>query len=111
MLKFIVRGNSGNYEIIASRTGVVFQISCTCTAGQNGMCCRHRFALLDEDDSDILSGNSGDIAKLKVLFHGTDVEKRYARMRSLEAQKRSIELALRMEKKALGRQMSPASFE
>jgi hypothetical protein len=81
-------------------------MSCTCEAGRQGTYCKHRFALLDGDVSNLLSHNSDDVTKLVGLISGTDVDRRYKVVRELTAQKVNIELKLRLEKKALAREMN-----
>lgn len=107
VLRFIVRGSTGNeYEIIASRLGDNFRMSCSCEAGQKGTCCKHRFALLEGDVSHLISSNSQEIDQLRVLVRGSEVERRYRMVCKLEADKTALEHALRAQKKALAREMA-----
>jgi len=106
MLRFIVIGSTGSeYEIIALREGDKFRMSCTCEAGKHGTYCKHRSALLDGEVSSVLSGNEGDVVRLKELICGTNVEKRYASVCALEKEKAALDSKLKLEKKALGREM------
>jgi len=81
-------------------------MTCTCEAGNNGLCCKHRFALLDGDNSALLSANHDDVLLLRNLIAGTDVERRYELVRALERQKEKLDSKLRLEKKALAREMN-----
>lgn len=54
---------------------VDFQAFCTCPAGQNGKACKHRKALLHGEFDKIVSGNEDDLALLKMLLEGSDVQK------------------------------------
>ena len=107
MLKFKVTGSSGDiYEIVATRDGINFRMSCTCEAGQHGMYCKHRFSLMNGDITSLLSENSDDVARLKDLLNGTDVERRYKIVCDLEAEKMRIDSKLKFEKKALAKEMT-----
>lgn len=107
MLRFLVRGSSGReYEIVASRVGNDFRMTCACEAGQKGTYCKHRFGLLDGDITDLLSDNSHQVKELAAMFAGTEVARRYAIVQELKQQKEAVEERLRTEQKALGREMN-----
>lgn len=106
-LHFIVKGSSGNiYEIEASRNGDNLRMTCTCEAGQHGLYCKHRFALMDGEIKHLLSNNEDDVQTLKQMLAGTDVERRYKIIVELEKQRSKIDAKLRAEKKALAREIN-----
>ena len=107
MLTFTVKGGSQpSYQVIATRNGDNLRITCTCRAGQNGQYCKHRFALLEGDASILLSNNADDLEKLKSLFTGTDVERRYSLLMLLTKQRDELVERVKREKKALAREMN-----
>ena len=70
-LSFTVRGSTGNtYFVNAQKVGPEVRISCTCQAGQNGLWCKHRTALLDGVVSDLLSNNVSDVVSLSRMAAG-----------------------------------------
>ena len=74
VVRFEVSGSKGNiYEIDASREGANLIITCTCPAGQNGLYCKHRFALLDGVVDGLESDNEEDVEKLAGMVAGSDV--------------------------------------
>ena len=86
MLYFKVAGSEGDiYEIAGERHGARLRITCTCEAGQNGMHCRHRIALLDGDVTALRSGNKGDVEKLTEMLPGSDLETALAELAVAEA--------------------------
>ena len=111
MLKFIVRGSKGDeYEIIAEKSQTSLRISCTCAAGMQGTWCGHRLALIGGDTSSLLSGSEEDMKSLREMLTGTLLERRYALICQLEQDKSTIDLKLKAERKALGREMNGSAI-
>src|SRR5207244_3358743 len=109
-LQFLVEGSTGNeYEIVASRIGNHFRMTCTCEAGQNKVFCKHRAALLNGSADDLISDNESDLIKLANFMAGTGAELRIKTVHHLEEQKAEIDARLRVEKKALGREMGASN--
>lgn len=105
-LEFSVEGSKGDhYLVIFERNGVNLNAFCTCQAGANGQYCKHRFALMDGDSSNLLRQNLGDMERLKAMMEGTDVESAYKRFqdatKAYDAAKRKLDDA----KKALAKAM------
>ncbi|MCB9990664.1 MAG: SWIM zinc finger family protein [Rhodospirillales bacterium] len=105
-LEFIVEGSKGDeYEVSFEREGNNLDVFCTCAAGENGLYCKHRFALMDGDVGALLSENENDVAALKELMKGTDVEAAYNDVMSLQAQYDEIHTRLKAAKKILAKAM------
>lgn len=105
-LRFTVEGSKGDpYDILFEREGDNLNAFCTCAAGDNGMYCKHRFALMDGDVSKLLSDNESDVAKLKALMQGTDVETAYQEVLETQKQANEINARLKAAKKVLAKAM------
>lgn len=63
-LRFKVQGGSDVYDIVVSRGDDVLTARCSCTAGRNGLYCRHRRLLGDGVIDDVVDPNDGDLATL-----------------------------------------------
>ena len=106
--KFLVKGNNGNYEIIFTINNDQLLSTCTCQAGKHGVFCKHRFALLKGDTTNILSGNETQITRIMDLLKGTKLEKALIQ---LEVAQNNYDLAykqLTSAKKILSRTMNEA---
>ena len=65
-LRFAVRGSTGSrYAIDLEDRAFGLYLRCSCLAGRNRRRCRHVDALLDGDVTDLLSGNFGDVERLR----------------------------------------------
>ena len=106
MLKFIVQGSlPGGYEIFANKTVQTLTFTCSCEAGSKGSHCKHRFALLAGQTDSILSGNEQDLALLHAMLSGSSIEARFRKICLLEREKEEIDVRLKAERKAIGREM------
>ena len=99
-LKFLVRGSGGNaYEVGFKRYGNNLTGTCTCRAGEMGMYCKHRFALMEGEVTNLLSENTDDVYRLNDMITGTDVEAAIEAVRIAEkaadAAKKELALAMR----------------
>jgi hypothetical protein len=80
ILDFTVQGRRGDeYRIAAWRQGNDLMLTCTCPAGVNRRICHHRVALLDGVVDNLVSGNHGDVDRLRSLMRGTRIEPVVAR--------------------------------
>ena len=69
LFQFLVRGSSGNrYKVVVAIGDSNVDVKCSCIAGQNNRRCWHVTALLDGDITNLLSDNTGDVAKLHDLI-------------------------------------------
>jgi uncharacterized Zn finger protein len=81
-LEFVIEGSKGDqYQVSFTKEGDTLHALCTCQAGENGLSCKHRFGLLDGSAASLLSGNAGDVERLKALMQGTELEAAYIRVK------------------------------
>lgn len=77
-IEFSVQGSEEvPYQVAFWREDTNLKSSCTCRAGKSRYACKHRFAMLEADVTDLVSGNYDDIDKLQELIQGTDVAHAY----------------------------------
>jgi hypothetical protein len=82
-LTFLVKGSAAQpYEVSFWRNEKNLTTSCTCEAGTKGTYCKHRFALMEADVTNLVSGNIGDIGHLQQMIMDTDVSEAYEPVRS-----------------------------
>ena len=104
--KFLVQGSASEpYEVVFRRDGSNLSAYCTCPAGTNGNPCKHRFAILNGLEKDIVSGNESQVAEVAGWLPGTDVEAAMAQVEALEDQASQIKQALSKAKKDLAKAM------
>lgn len=90
-LCFSVRdGETEHYTVTFTRSGANLSAYCTCAVGRTAKYCDHRFAILEGDFSELVSGNRDDLALLRDWFKGSDVE---AAMIALSKAKGDLEIA------------------
>lgn len=78
-VEFRVQGSDeAPYQVAFWREGTNLKSSCTCRAGKARHACKHRFAMLEADVTNLVSGNYEDIGKLQELIQGTDYADAYA---------------------------------
>lgn len=105
-LDFLVEGSKGDeYHIIFERTDDNLNIYCSCKAGQNGLYCKHRLALMEGIVDDLVSENEDDVGQIPFLIAGTDVETAYRRLSEIEQIHDEIKKKLNDAKQALARAM------
>lgn len=69
---FLVQGSSPNpYTVIFYPEP--FSISCTCTAGMNGLPCKHRLSILQGNDPGIIQGDKSFLSKIAELVKCTNL--------------------------------------
>lgn len=77
-LTFLIQGSATEpYEVSFWRNGRNLTTSCTCEAGKYGMCCKHRFALMEADVTNLIGGNIEDVGRLQQMIMDTDVAEAY----------------------------------
>ncbi len=105
-LEFFVSGSRGDvYTIKFEKAGSNLNAYCTWEAGQNGIYCKHRFALMNGEYSSLLSENIDDLPKLKTMMEGTDVEIAFLEVIKLEKIFEMAKADLQKAKKNLARAM------
>lgn len=74
-IEFTVRGMKGDlYTCTFERDGDNLNAFCTCPDGRVGSYCKHRFALIDGNQSIVVSNNAKEVEALPEMLSGTDVE-------------------------------------
>ena len=77
-LTFLIQGSAKEpYEVSFWKDGRNLTTSCTCEAGKNGLSCKHRFALMDADVTNLVRGNIEDVSHLQQMIMDTDVAEAY----------------------------------
>ena len=104
-LEFKVQGNEGEYLVSFRREQNNLTAFCTCEAGEHGLHCRHRIALMTGDDSMIISPNKNDITKLLAMVKGSDVEGVLGDVLRLESELEVLKKELTKQKHKLARKM------
>lgn len=104
-LTFHVSGSKGDAYVV--KAGLQepnnLWMRCTCQAGQKGMYCKHRFALLDGDITNLASDNSDDVVTLGTWLQGSDVQAAMAEVERRQADADEAKKLLSAAKKALAR--------
>lgn len=94
-VSFVVAGSKGNtYNVDFIRRENNLTAFCDCRAGISRIQCKHRVNLLMGDVTGLLEGQE-NLAKLKELFVGTDVEKAFDDF--VEAEKQSMQFETKTE--------------
>jgi len=90
-VSFVVAGSKGNtYNVDFIRRENNLTAFCDCRAGVSRVQCKHRVNLLLGDVTGLLEGHE-NLAKLKELFAGTDVEQAFIDFVYAEKQSRQFE--------------------
>ena len=104
--EFLYQGDHGDYAVQFSREGNNLSARCTCPAGQVGQYCKHRFAIIRGETQQILSDNAAEVADIKELVAGTDVEAAMNEVIEAEEFLESAKQELMGKKKKLARAMN-----
>lgn len=105
-LEFVIEGSQGDqYQVTFEKEGDALHAFCTCPAGENGIYCKHRFGLMDGSPARLLSGNAGDVERLKAMMGGTGLEAAYNRVKEATKAHEATKKALDKAKKDLARAM------
>ncbi|TXN24516.1 MULTISPECIES: 3'-5' exonuclease [Methylobacterium] len=66
-LRFAIRGSTGNrYEVVLEERSTGPYLRCDCIAGRHRKRCRHVDAIVEGDVTALVSGNFGDVERLRV---------------------------------------------
>lgn len=73
-IEFRVQGSMAeSYVVRFWREGANLRSFCSCEAGQKGLACKHRIALLEGDVTDLVESATSTLQQLRQLATGTDV--------------------------------------
>lgn len=104
---FLVQGAAEEpYEVTFKKNGSNLSAYCTCPAGDNGQCCKHRFRILDGCDDGIVSDNKEEVIIVKSWLSGTDVEAALNEVAEKERALEKVKQDLSAAKKKLARIMN-----
>ena len=106
-ISFEVQGSASEpYGVVfVKRTDTNLSAYCSCPAGENGQCCKHRFNILDGLTKGIVSDNLEDVKIIQSWLPGTDVEEALIKMRKLESEAARIKKELSAAKKVVAKTM------
>jgi uncharacterized Zn finger protein len=103
------QGDSGTYSVVFIKHSDNLKAFCNCPAGMAHQYCKHRFALMQGDNSRVISDNKDEVMRIPELLKGTDVEKALNDLNEAEIlyeeQIKAAKKALIYKKKALARAM------
>lgn len=105
-VQFVVEGSQGDaYDVVISRDGTNVNALCSCKAGQNGLWCRHRVALLNGEADALIEGEEADLARVAGWLPGSDLGRALAEVNAAQAVYDVAKATLDRAKKALSRAM------
>jgi len=100
-------GSRGDpYTVEFTLVGTEMRVSCTCQAGQIGLPCKHRLALIDGDSSHVTGHQSDQMARLAERLRGTPLLAAHEAVRAAEADMDKAKRRLAGLKHALARTMT-----
>lgn len=103
---FLVQGSAPEpYTVTFIKDGNNLTALCTCPAGEHGLYCKHRFAILDGNAEKIISDNKEDVEKVLSWAPGTDVDIAYKEVKEAERIYEEAKKNLSKLKKKLARAM------
>jgi hypothetical protein len=99
---FRVQGSEAEpYEVVFHKEGTNLQAYCNCKAGENGLYCKHRFAILSGDASRVVSANAGEVTVVAGWLKGSDVEAALGTVFEMEREMEAAKRRLSAAKKAV----------
>ena len=105
-IDFLVKGSSPQpYQVTFTKKGANVSAYCTCPAGENGQCCKHRFGILAGSDANLIDPNPVDVARVSSWLPGSDIETAWVEVKQLEHEAEQIKFQLSKAKKALAKAM------
>lgn len=106
-LTFQVKGSSTDpYEVTFIKDGDSLTALCSCPAGQYGNYCKHRIAILEGDNTAIVSDNAYQAATVGNWLKGTDVAAALSEFRNIEETGDQAKSVLVAAKRKLARAMN-----
>jgi len=105
-MNFVVRskssGNEYNVQVYSTEDGPV--ITCDCPAGENGQYCKHRFALISGDESEVVEADA-PVSEIVKLVAGSRIEAAINAMHKQEAVVKKAQADLKAIKKTVANAM------
>lgn len=100
---FDVKGSSGNYQVVISKTGRNLIATCTCSAAKNGMACKHRLEILKGSGTAVISSNEDEVKKIPEFIIDTLDGQLFLEYISKESEFEQLKIELSNLKKQLGK--------
>ncbi|SMX42437.1 hypothetical protein [Maliponia aquimaris] len=105
-MKFVVRSKSSgseyNVRVYSTEDGPV--ITCDCSAGENGQYCKHRFALISGDESEVVEAGA-PVSEIVKLVAGSRIEAAINAMHKQDAVVKKAQAELKAIKKTVANVM------
>jgi uncharacterized Zn finger protein len=103
---FLVKGSAEEpYKVTFELKRGNLTAYCTCPAGEKGMYCKHRFAILEGSSRAVVSENLEEVGEVAAWLKGTDLERAMAEVADAEAVVARSKRELTAAKKALAAAM------
>lgn len=97
-LGFVIKGaGSEDFRVTVRRRGDYVTVKCTCPAGGPLKTCRHRIDLLNGILDNVIEESSADLAQLKLVIKGTELESAVA---AVAAADRDLKIAQSLSREA-----------
>ena len=105
--RFSIKGSAEEaYAVTFERSGTSLRAACTCPAGSNGTHCKHRLNLLNGLVEGLTSDNEHDVAALKDLLDGSDLEQALKVLNEAEAELEAAKKQVTAAKKKVAAAMN-----
>ena len=107
LMEFLLqsRSSANLYTVRVTEEDSGPALTCTCPAGMVGGYCKHRFAVIKGDASDIVEA-SHDVKNIRAMIAGTKLEAAINRMYELEQTIKEAQTELKKVKKSVARIMN-----
>ncbi|MBF0158609.1 MAG: hypothetical protein HQL58_03710 [Magnetococcales bacterium] len=80
-IQFLVKGSAPDpYKVVVSKNEGNLTLLCSCSTGHKDTLCKHRIDILSGVVDRVVSHNTKDIAYVREMIEGTDVERAMHRL-------------------------------
>jgi uncharacterized Zn finger protein len=106
-ISFLVAGSATNpYEVTFAKKSDGLSVSCTCPAGERGLHCKHRLAIITGDASAVVSKNLAELEVVRTWLAGSDLEIACSEFREAEKNVEDAKTRFDKVKKRIGKLMA-----
>ncbi|WP_295430706.1 SWIM zinc finger family protein [uncultured Thiodictyon sp.] len=106
-VSFLVAGSAEEpYEVIFRNENGKVNVFCTCPAGENGLHCKHRLAIIEGSASAVVSANLDELEVVRTWLNGSDLEMACSEFRDAEKSFEEAKARFAKVKKKLGKVMN-----
>lgn len=103
MYTFKIQGSSSIYEVIISKNGSNLIATCTCSAAQNNMACKHRLDLFLGKSNSVISDNVNEAHTIPEFICDTTEGQLFLDLIVMEAEFERLKKEIPEKKKLLSR--------